>query len=338
MKNIPKYTIVCGILFLLIGLGGGAGWYFTGEMVSKERQDVQQLKTQVLACERSGVFPSPENFQLLQENIKSVKGLLQQTLPRVEKSMELFNEVGYQNKKGVHPDKWKELFTKKRAGLDELAETNHVIITAKDFHYGFRRYQQIVPDQRGTLPIGYQLEGMEELSKILYSSKIYELQSIKRVQAEDAVIQNDASASMKSADLDALPVRVLSGPGDLYEVYPYELEFVSEPSVLKEVINKVVSSPYLFVIRFTKIENEELAAPRVRRIKEKYLQTTSFDVDSGEAPVKKLFVPVVGRERVKIRMRVDMIVWGMSGNEDGKKYEGTAMKEKTQFQKMGGRG
>lgn len=320
MKDLPKYAIVMIVLFVAFGLLGGGAWWYTAGMVTSELELLQSTKRKIDQVERKkGIpFPNDKNKKLIEESEVELKGLWEKVQPEVKKTSALYDSIRVKSGEGesleiqgLSPQDWNALQIEKINKLDELAEKlSPPISKGGDFYYGLNSYQGTLPPTDYTLELGVQLMVIEELSRILFEAPVVEIASMKRVMVEDA------AGNIKTAP-ERLKARVISHPEDLYKVYPFEVEFTCSPEALRKVINGISRSPQLLLIRFVDVNNEIGQGPDDMPTRSKVTASAA-----GQGAAAKLFFPVVGQEKVRVRMRVDAVEWNLNPQPAGKKGKG----------------
>jgi len=299
MKDIPKHYIVAGVLFVVLGLLGGAAWFWTGTQLATALEEKQQLETQLQAVSRKGVFPSRANLEKLQTQTEAIDEKLRPVLMEIQETGKLFDPVrGTANEEGdysgISANEWKKLLGEKRDRLLALAQ-NKATQLPENFYLGFSKYRALNPAEADTYLLGIQLFAIEEMVEILLESSIDELNRVARVTADGDSAQGST---------EGLAAQNVEGPAGLYTVYPFELSFKASPDSIFSTINRITDSKYFFIIRFIDIENEKTSVPR----------RSEVISDASSETMTKLLVPVVGQEKVQAVIRVDLIVWKASAD------------------------
>jgi len=319
MKKLSKQvTVVLIVLGVSALIGGGLIYWMSGQIDEKIQQR-DALMEQIGAVDKKGIFPSSANLKTLQDNLKIVRGGLNDLQALVEKNRVLFSEVrlaGADGKsfQGPEPDAWKRMFSTRREDLNKLAADNGVKLPA-DYDFSFRVYRSINPPREQTLDLGAQLLGVEELGRILFQAKITSLEAIKRAAPEG---RKNAALSE-----DYVAAQLLNGVDGLYKIYPFELDFKCGTEALTHVLNQLAGSDYFFVIRDVAVESGKNTVPtrsQVRAANPGETTDASGTVLSGSTGTepKKLLVQILGQELINVRIRVDLICWQPAAGQSKK--------------------
>lgn len=303
MKNFPKHYIVAIVLFVLAAIVGGGLWFWTGGQLTESLDRKNQLETQLQAVSSRGIFPSQKNLEQIESQIAAIHEKIDPVKASLQDTARLFEPIQGEtdaegNYSGISSNNWKKLLGERRDELIKEAETRQVQLP-EGFYLGFSRYRALNPPELATYPLGVQLESLYQLTNMLIQSEVSFIEKINRVMVED---------SGTSSGTEGLQAQVVTGPMELYTVYPFELSFTGSPRSMVQAINQIAQSPYFFVIRFVDIENEKTS---VRRKSEILSQSGSLDI-------QQLMVPIVGQEAIKVVLRVDLILWNLKPKEEPK--------------------
>ncbi|MEM9398753.1 MAG: hypothetical protein AAF984_00960 [Verrucomicrobiota bacterium] len=297
MNDLPKNIQIFLVFMVVFTLAGGAGIFFSRKKLSDANAAKAKMLSQIRRVELQGLYPNQKNLEDLQANLKEADELNSILIPEVNQTTQPFEKIGHQADKGMHPDAWKKFLFEERDRLDSLAKENKVTL-GDEYFYGFGRYKLVSPNPKYTLQLGYQLVGALTLSEILFKAQINEIVSLKRTMVEDEK-KGDKKKKFAVGGSEALNADILEGGKGLYKIYPFEVEFFSTPESLRMALNDIVKSNPLFVIRFISLENEKLNLPL----------RTEVTNTSIEEQMAKLYVIISGKERLKVRMRLDMVLW-----------------------------
>jgi hypothetical protein len=306
VKNVPKYLIVFAVAaVLIIGVGAG-GWYWVADQAATAAQERESLEDELGRVARQGIPPFKENLTVLQDNTAKIDKALAGALPAFEKTAAVFDEVtlpGGDGKPriGLASDKWKQIMIKKKEALKEAADSNKVALP-DDFFFGFKLYKDRNPPEPLTFKLGVELVGIEALSKVLITSGVSEIKSIKR--STDMAMMAGSAASSGEETMGTSP---LPGPEGLYDAYPLEVTFRCRTAQLRKIMNKIRGDDVLFITRFLVAQNEVQAVRKKSEVQAS-LNTAPAAEGEEEAPAK-LLVTVVGDEQLTVRLRVDVIYW-----------------------------
>ena len=177
----------------------------------------------------------------------------------------------------------------------------------------FSRYLSQSPGDEQTAVLTKQLLGVEELANILINAPVKGIQAIRRTYEEDPHA-GGAGPSGATAEPDHLSGYSLTAPGHAYTAYPFEVDFETTTENLRPVINNLIQSPYLLVIRTLSIQNSAPNSPVTSDLDKiagapapSAVETSPGEVApsaSGKGP-QFLF----GNSTLKVKVRIDMIEW-----------------------------
>jgi hypothetical protein len=210
------------------------------------------------------------------------------------------------------PVAWKQDLDDAVNRLSHAAQAHQVTLPA-NFYFGFSRYSTQNPRDEQTTVLSKQLMGIEQISTILINAPVSGIQMIRRTYEEDP---HSDSGNSPGADLDSdrLGGYALSAPGNVYTAYPFEIEFEASPENFRTVLDNLMQSPYVFIVRAVSVENSNPNSPRLTDL-DKIAETPDSSVVSsapGEVAnttstkgPQKFF----GYSTLKIKARIDMIEW-----------------------------
>jgi hypothetical protein len=315
MKDLPKHLLGGIIAFVVIALAGGGIWFWTNAQLAAAVENRSQLQQQISALGAKGIFPSSQNLQLLKGNVEAATSLSTALLPRFEKQTALLAPLTAEGK-GLAPDLWKQRLFERRDALKKLAESRKTQL-ADDFYFGFKRYRVASPREGTTMDLGVQLAAIDEISRILFESKVASLTEVRRVFVEDT---QGPSGGPAGAGEEALAAQVVPGGGGLYRVFPFEFRFQTSPEGLKQFVNGLARSEYFFVTRFLVVENLKNVVPKRSEISGQTAAAAGAGIPglSATAGESKLLVPVLGQEQISVRARIDCILWNPPAAEPAK--------------------
>jgi hypothetical protein len=299
MKSVAKSISITAALLVLIVIGGCVGWYWMANQLSTLREQRDTEMGNIAALDKKTHSPIVGNLDLLKRIDADLRKLLddfQDELTTRDKVFDAVRVVSAEGEqRGLDPDAWKKMFGAIRDRLTKAAADAKVKIP-QDYDFTFSAYRLSLPPGNLTLPLGIQLLGVEKISDILIGDKVWSIGSIKRAGVESA---RGGAVGRDNADL--LGANVLAGPGNLYKVYPFELNFTCSPAVFSAVVSDLAAADLLFVIRDLVVENEKQAIPLASQVK------TATASGNAAEQVNKLVVPVLGQETIRVNMRVDLI-------------------------------
>ena len=313
MKKLSLSKIDIGyiVAFLVVGLlGGGAWWFLSGQL-----QDAQSAVTDAKAKfdkfstdTKYHVVVNAGNIKTLQGNIDLIKSQLDPLVPT--KLQPKDNKLQTVSADKEDPVTWKHDLDDDVHGLTDLAKT-HAVTLPPNFYFGFSRYLSQSPNDEQTTVLSKQLLGTKELATILINAPVKSISSFQRTYEEDPHTNQGAGGS----EPDRLQGFAFTSAGNSYTAYPFEVEFVTTAEELRPVLNNLLQSPYIFVVRSLNVENSVLNSPKL----------DSLDALAGGSPAGSVVGSspgdvastastkgpqyLFGNSDIKVKARIDLIEW-----------------------------
>jgi hypothetical protein len=313
MKKISGFDLAMIIAAGIVAvLGGGAWWYLSGQLaaaqadVSAAASDFDQYSI------KAAYLPTASNKKVLQDNIDRMKGVLDPLVHGKLQSAD--NKIIAVTKQD--PLAWKHDLDDRVGRLDSEAKVHGVAVPPK-FYYGFSRYIDTNPGDEKTIALTKQLWGIEQIADILIDAPVKGIQTIRRTYDEDDSSGNAFNSGGPKSDKDYLPGHSSNGDGGIYAVYPFEVEFEATTDGLRKVVDDLVKSPYVFVIRSVAIQNSKLTSPQISDLDKmappppQSSSVTDFSPGAVAASAKSTQGPqfLFGGETLHIKLKIDMIEW-----------------------------
>jgi hypothetical protein len=319
MKKLNLSGFDLGVIIaavVIAALGAGAWWYLSGALQDAQTEDASAKavfdKYSTAASTRERIVVSPSNGKVLQANIDLIKAQLDpliqaKLLPKENKLNSIEKE---------DPVAWKHDLDDEVHRLKDAAKL-HGVTLPPNFYFGFSRYQSQSPSDEQTAVLSKQLVGVEELATILINAQVKSIQEISRTYEEDPRAGGgDASSPM--TEPEHLGGYSLNAAGNVYTAYPFEVDFETTTENLRPILNNLIQSPYLFVVRTLSIENDHPDSPVVTDLDRLAgtPATSVVDTSPGEvAATTSTKGPqfLFGNSMLKIKARIDMIEWNSTG-------------------------
>ncbi len=311
--NLSKFDLGMIIAFVVVGLLGGSAWYFyfSGQLTLAQ-QGVTDAKAKydqssVYSAATEKILVNRQNQKILQNNIDLLRG---QLVPLIEsKLMAKQNKLYSIEKKD--PVAWKHNLDDKVRELTAAAGV-HSVKLPPNFYFTFANYLNQNPADDQTEVLSKQLLAVELLTNILTNAPVRSILDIQRTFEEDAHSSGGGGGGTPA------PGR-LNGfsyvaPQDAYRGYPFELEFETTTEGFRKVMNDLIQSPYIFVVRNLSVQNVQSTSP-VPGDLEKLVGPTDNSVTDrppGEAAATvstKGPQYLFGNSTLHVRLRVDLIEW-----------------------------
>ncbi|MEI9999048.1 MAG: hypothetical protein WDO13_07710 [Verrucomicrobiota bacterium] len=307
--KLSVFDIGMLIAFAVVTLAGvGAWWYLSGALQDAQAADAQ-------AKHDFDTYSSKSDYVVSASNLKTLHGnsdILQAQIDPVLQASLLQKGNDLHTIEKEDPVAWRHDLDDIVRDLNARARARNITLP-NNFYFGFSRYLSQSPGDEQTGVLKKQLTGIRSLVEILINAPIRSLSAVRRTYEEDAPASSGGGE--RSSDGDRLPGSAVVAAGGAYTAYPFEVEFTTTPENLRGVVDNIIHSPYLFVIRSLSIQNEAMESPRQDTLdKMAGSPTTSTVVDSAPGEVAANTAPkapqyLFGDKLLKVKLRLDMIEW-----------------------------
>ena len=257
------------------------------------------------------ILVSQGNQKILQNNIELLKG---QLVPLINnKLMSKENKLYSIEKRD--PVAWKHNLDDKVRDLTAAAGV-HSVKLPPNFYFTFANYLNQHPSDDQTEVLSKQLLAVELLTNILINAPVQSIIDIQRTNEEDAHASGARRAVVQAGVPDRLGGFSGLADGGAYRVYPCEIEFEATEEGFRKVMNELIQSPYIFVIR-TVISPFKMHNPfpprRVSLIKWSGPRITpsprGLRARSPPPSPPRARSICFGNSTLHVKMRVDLIEW-----------------------------
>jgi hypothetical protein len=314
MKNLSRFDLAMIIAFVVVALLGAAGWWWLSGQLQAATADASDAAGTFDQYSKKEVFlPTTGNVRTLQSNIDIMSRQLDPLVQsRLQSPKNMLKDV-----RAVDTVEWKHNLDTQVAELNAAAAT-HGIVVPKNFYYGFSRYLNTNPAEDATAVLKRQQIGIGTIANILISAPVKAIVVIRRSAEEDAPGDNaNRENSGTPGPTDILPsMRSVEAPGGVYTAYPFEFEFDTDTESFRTVINQIMQSEYVFVVRSIQVQNQKLESPKVSDLDRMAgVNTQTSLISSSPGAVAQQSAPTIGiqylfgDETLHVRMRVDLIDW-----------------------------
>ncbi len=315
MKKLPisKFDLVMIIFFVVIGLLGGGAWYYLSQQLATAQGEVSDAKSEFDRYSSYGtsekILVSRPNQKILQNNIDILKG---QLVPLIQnKLMAKDNKLASIEKKD--PVAWKHDLDDEVRRLTSAAGVHGVKLPA-GFYFAFSSYLNQNPADDQTVVLSKQLLAIEQITTILTNAPVRSIIDIRRTIEEDAHSGGAGGGGSSGAATGALGGLSYQADGGAYRGYPFEIEFESNSAAFRKVINDLIQSPYIFVVRTLAVQNEQGTSPMPADLERMAGSTDNSVTDKppGEAAATvstKGPQYLFGDSTLHVKMRIDLIEW-----------------------------
>jgi hypothetical protein len=312
--QLSGFDIGMIIAFVVVGLmGGGAWWYLSGQLQAAQQQD-QQVKTDYDGNSvKSGIIVSAANAKTLKENGDLLKA---QVDPIIGSDLLAkgngINAIGKED-----PVAWKHDLDEDVRALTTDARSSVVALPA-DFYFGFSRYLTESPSDESTAVLSKQRTAIKAIAEILINAKVNSIDKVRRTYEEDPHAASAAPSADDHTAGDQLGGYAVTAKGGYYVAYPFEFDFNATAETLRPVIDELIKSPYVFVVRTVEVHNDKLTSPTADDLAKMAVPTggaAASAIDAGPGGVAAAAAPTVGPQYLfgnsilHVKIRVDMIEW-----------------------------
>jgi hypothetical protein len=326
MKNLSRFDLGMIIAFAVVALLGGGAWYYLSGQLTTAQGDVAAAAGEFDQYTKKEVYlPTGSNVKTLQSGIDQMTAQLD---PLMKNRLESSQLEGIQATDTVE---WKHQLDDEVHGLNNEAKISGITVPA-NFYYGFSRYLNTNPTQDSTVVLSRQLIGVKEIADTLIKAPVHAIIGVRRTYEEDPVVTSLNPGTPQASS--QLGVSTLAGhsqeaAGGVYTAYPFEVEFDADTEAFRQVINGLMQSHYVFVIRSVMVQNSRLDSPRTTDLdtmagtssgnnsNNTSLINSSPGAVAAAAPTATVGLQYLfGNETLHIRMRIDLIDWhGLANNE-----------------------
>jgi len=308
--QLSKFDIGMLIAFAVVGLLGGGAWYYLSGQLTAAQNACAQVKGEYDSfATTKGIIVSPANAKTLQAN----SDLLQQQLDPVMGTYLLAKGNDLKDVQGMDPVGWKKELDDDVKELTAKAK-GHSVTLPEHFYFGFSRYLTESPSDAATKVLTKQRHAIKTITDLLIDSQVKSIAKVRRSYEEDAHNGPGAMGGGEHMEGDQLGGYAVVVP-DMYTAYPFEFEFDASPETLRPVLEGLLKSPYLFVLRSIEIHNGQLDSPRIDDLAKLAGSNGSSSVINADPGATATQTPTVGPQKLfgyaplHVKMRVDMIEW-----------------------------
>jgi hypothetical protein len=307
MKKLPlsKFDLIMIGIFVVIGLLGGGAWYYLSQQLTQAQQDVTAAKSEFdryssYHASAQEILVSHPNQKILQNNIDILKGEL---VPLIQDKL-MAKDNKLPSIVAKDPVAWKHDLDDEVRRLTNAANVQSVKLPP-NFYFAFSNYLNQNPADDQTVVLSKQLLAIEQITTILTNAPVRSILDLHRTMEEDSR-SGGGGSSAGGASYEA--------PGGAYHGYPFEIEFESSSAGLRKVLNDLIRSPYVFVVRSLAVENEQGTSPLPGDLERMAGSTDNSVTDKppGEAAATvstKGPQYLFGNSTLHVKMRVDLIDW-----------------------------
>jgi Tfp pilus assembly protein PilE len=293
IKWLKQNVVIVGIIAAFLIVLGGVIWLQQSAASKRAEVDaaLEEQRSQYEHFSTQKPTPSQENINLLKKEREEVDHLYQQLLATVGRS-----QIPAQA--DLRPVTFLQQMASQVSRLRQAATNNNVKV-AEGFAFGFGRYAGPPPqlpakglsdeDTKHVLTLLVkQLHAIEQISLLLISSRVEEINQIRHSEAEPG----------SGTSSEAFDIPVNNDPKALYQVLPFEFQFTCTGEALRAFLNSLTASEWFFAVRSVKVVGEapSLSSPTA--------SPAATAATATPTPVK----PV----RLSVTMRIDLIEFSVN--------------------------
>jgi hypothetical protein len=329
MKNLSKFDIAMIIAFAVVGLLGAAGWYWlTGQLTAAQADAATAAGAFDQYSKKEVFLPTKTNIRTLKNNIAV---MTQQFDPIVQNRLQS-SKNGLKGVHGVDTVDWKHDLDEEVGRLNNAASTRGITVPP-NFYYGFSRYLTTNPAEQATDVLERQQLAIGAVAEILINAPVDAIVRVQRTAEEDPAPSTNPLAppppTRSGPETDIMPGRSVDSAAGVYTSYPFTFEFDAKTENFRTVINQIMQSDYVFVVRSILVQNSKIVSPKVRDLDTMAGATDQTSMVNSSPGAVAASAPTVGLqylfgdETLHIRMVVDLIDWhGLAQPGEGVKGPG----------------
>lgn len=299
------------IAFVVVGLLGGGAWYYLSGQLAAAQQQVSDAKSDFdKYSTKSDIVVGESNANVLQANIDLIRSKLN---PLIETKLQpKTNKLQFIDKKD--PIAWKHEWEAEVQRLTGQAKV-HSITLPQAFGFGFSRYLSTNPGDEQTIVLSKQLLAIDNIVTILINAPVRAIQAVRRTYEEDPRNNGGNNTPGNPAnEADHLQGSSVDAPNGTYTAYPFEVEFDATPEGLRKVVDGLVQSPYIFIIRTLSIQNTKPNSPRIDDLDKLAGSPSPSLISSSPGAVAAATSTkgpqyLFGNAPLHIKLRIDLIQW-----------------------------
>ena len=317
MKKLKISGFDLGIIIafaVITVLGAGAWWYLSGALTDAQtdltaaKADFDKVSS-VTANPSSKLVVSDSNVKALQTNIDLMKAQLVPVIQTEFKSKD--NKLGLIRQED--PVAWKHDLDDEVHRLNTAAKNKSITIPA-NYYFGFSRYLNASPSDEQTAVLSKQMVAVEQITNILISSGVKGITSIRRTYEEDPHTSSTPIPNGAAQESDHLAGYAITAPGGMYIAYPFEIEFATDTENLRNVLDGLIQSPYVFIVRSLSVKNSRPISPALTDLERMAGTPPSSVIDTSPGEVAATTSTkgpqyLFGDSTLTVKMRLDLIEW-----------------------------
>lgn len=306
--------------FTVLGIGAAGLGYLTWSAWSNKNESAEKYagtRSKLESLYKAKVFPSAENVEAKKKQVAAY----------VEKVRELDNAVMvYQPKldNELNVQGFQARLQQYRDAA--VAAAGSQVTLPSGFDMGMGAYLSGFPNAKAVPELSFWLEGINFLVNGLIEKGVYSIDSVKRPEmpfekgepaAEPAPDPKKKAApkrrapkrGAKAAEEEQEKAPALDESG-VIKRYPVAITFTASNRAVNDVLTLLANtspdknSPYFFVIRNIRVENEKKDGP-LRNFEVQVREETP--TGEGEQPFKRDAVYIFGGEKVQVYLDIDLL-------------------------------
>jgi hypothetical protein len=313
MKKISTFDLGMIIAFVVVGCLGFAGyWYLSGQLQTAQGEVTAAKSDYDKLAVSQNIIVSSASQKNLQDNIDLIKAQLD---PLIQNKLQPKDSKLFSIDR-KDPVAWKHELDDEVARLTAAAKLHNVTIPP-NFYFAFSRYLNTNPGDQQTAVLSKQLLAVEQIANILINAPVKRILDIRRTYEEDGRPSGGGGGGFNPGgggnESDRLGGSSVDAAGGIYTAYPFQIDFDTNPEILRQVVDDLVQSPYIFVLRTITVQNAQVKSPLINDL-DRIAAPPPSVVDStpGEVAATTSSQPpqfLFGNATLHVRILVDLIEW-----------------------------
>lgn len=310
MNWLKENPFVSGLLAFVVVCGGALGYFLSGAATTyQETEDAYQAAVQQLhALQKRSPFPNNENLAKVREQTELYSASVAALKTQLSALQTPLDE-------SVTPQTFQDTLRSTVNEVVGLANAAEVVLPA-GFYLGFDTYQTSLPSDKAAPALARQLAVISGIIKKLIELKVQSIDVLSR-----DLLPEESGATRPTppaGNQQAAPAQ------KLVEAFPFDVSFTSDQGKFRVAFNSLLDSKQFLVIRSLNVENTSPAGPPVATATapEPAAEGTTPEVSAptvGAGGAANTLNVILGREQVKVSLRIEMIQFNFAEKEEVQK-------------------
>jgi hypothetical protein len=246
LQNYSVVIVIGAVFWVALGFTGWLWWKASREK-ARIVEELQQQNDELQRLLSQKPSPSTENIEATKREREQVAELYARLTEGVVRPAMTITNL-------TRPFEFSQLLHETVDRLTQAARNRVKLPEKENFLFGFNRYETDLPcratgatseECKKTLALlGKQLLAIEKLGNLLIQSQVEQITRVRRTEVDSP-----------GTNPDALGTPIAAGPQNLYETYPFEIEFVCNTQALRTFLNSLATSDSFFTVRLLKVDS-----------------------------------------------------------------------------------